>query len=285
MNKKICKKVLEHKDNFIPHIFTNRQINIIEKYLKGNKLNNTEKSYLYSTIKKKIDALQLLREEFYVKGSEMITERIIKAKKILKEINNEKAFISGSFLYLKKYNDIDVYIISKKRKQYHKGKLHFVHITENDLRKPIFLSAMKYSVANFSKEIKPIIERPMFDDLIFTYQLAIKEVLEKDDQKTVREIIFEYHKQITNQILDSYSLYKQWQETIKKTKKQKIEQINKMTKELILKLYSSKYMYQTILPYKKNIETLIPEYKVNNNLIVYNHFLEEVKNECRKAQT
>ena len=37
MNKKICKKVLEHKDNFIPHIFTNRQINIIEKYLKGNK--------------------------------------------------------------------------------------------------------------------------------------------------------------------------------------------------------------------------------------------------------
>jgi len=36
---------------------------------------------------------------------------------------------------------------------------------------------------------------------------------------------------------------------------------------------------------QKNIENLIPEYKVNNNLIVYNHFLEEVKNECRKAQT
>ena len=50
-------------------------------------------------IKKKIEALNLLKEEFHVTGSNMIKKRVVKAKQILKEINKEKAFISGSFLY------------------------------------------------------------------------------------------------------------------------------------------------------------------------------------------
>ena len=63
MNTNIFKSIIEHKKQFIPHLFTQRQIEIMNKYLKKEALNPTEKTYLYSTIKRKVAALNLLKTE------------------------------------------------------------------------------------------------------------------------------------------------------------------------------------------------------------------------------
>lgn len=284
MNQNIFKKIIENRELFVPNLFTARQINIMDKYLKREILNNTERAYLYSTIKKKVQALQTLKEEFYITGSNMIPERVNQAKKILKEINKEKAFISGSFLYKKDYEDIDVYVISNKKKSYHKDKKHFMFITEKMLRNPIFFSSLKYSVANFSMEgIKPIIKRPEFNDLIMAYEMAIGEMMDNDDQKMVRSVIFEYYQQIKEVILDSFSLYQKFYEIKKKKREEKIKIINGMAKELLLKLYSKKYLYNKLGPFLKQLKETIKEYKAHDNIIIYLDLLKEVKNECRRT--
>ena len=69
MNENISKKILEHKNLFVPALFTDKQVNIMEKQLKKQSLTKTEQTYLYTTIKKKIDALQTLQEQFFVRGT------------------------------------------------------------------------------------------------------------------------------------------------------------------------------------------------------------------------
>lgn len=284
MNEKICKKIIENKDKFTPNLFTIRQINILKKYLKKSKLTKTEKTYLYSAIKKKIDALTILKEEYYINGQKMIKKRVKKAKTILKDLNRD-AFISGSFLYSKKYNDIDIYIISKKKKDYFKGKKHFMFITEKDLTKPVFYSALQYCVANFSiEDVKPLIKRPGSDDLIFDYEQAIIEILNNDDQKMIRSILFDYYMHVKKNILDSFSTYKEYKRIKKMKQKKKINIINNMVKSLLLKLYSKKYLYQELLSFLKQLKKIIDKYKKHENIAIYVNLLTEVKNECRRAQ-
>lgn len=284
MNKEICKMVITKKDQFIPHLFTEKQIILLEKYLQQKTLTPTEKTYFYSTIKKKIDALSLLREEFYINGEEMLPERVEEAKKILKELNQERAFISGSFLYKKNYEDIDIYVLTKKRKSFQQGKKHFMYITEKIFRNPIYFSSFKYSVANFSLlDIKPKIKKPNFDELITAYEMAVNEILDNDDQKTVRDLVFEYYLQIKKTILNSFSLSQKFYEIKKKKAEEKIYLINNMVKELLLLIYSKRYLYQRLGPFLKNLQQLTLEYKTHDNILIYIKLLEEVKNECRRT--
>ncbi len=284
MNQNICHKIIKNKDKFIPNLFTYRQINILKKYLNKKKLTKTEKTYLYSTIKKKIDALTILKEEYYINGQKMIKQRMKKAKKILKDLNRD-AFISGSFLYSRKYNDIDIYIISNKRKDYFKGKKHFMFITEKDLAKPIFYSALQYSVANFSiDDIKLLIKRPGSDDLILDYEQAIVEILNNDDQKMIRSLLFDYYMYVKRIVPDSFSVYKEFTRIKKMKQKKKINMINKMVKDLLLKLYSKRYMYYELLSFLKQLRKSMEKYKKKDNILIYIDLLTEVKNECRRAQ-
>lgn len=258
----------------------------MEKYLNNDKLTNTEKTYLYSAIKKKIDALRILREEFYITGAEMIKDRVDKAKEILNELGKDKAFISGTFLFSETYNDIDIYIISKKRKSYEEDNKHFILITEEDLRKPIFISASKYCVSTFfTGNIIPIIKRPEFGDVLFDYQFAINEILENDDQKMTRSILLDYYVHIKHEIIDSFSLYKKWNEIKNKKQNEKIEIINQMTKELFLSLYSNKYTYNELSPFIKRIRKDLEDNPQYSNFGIYADLLAEVKNECRRAKT
>ena len=285
MNQNILNKIVENRAKFVPHIFTNRQIEIVEKYVNNLKLTKTEQSYLYSIIKRKIDALSLLKEEFYINGRMTFPDRIEKAKEILIKIN-KKSFISGSFLYSKNYNDIDLYIISNKRKEYHKENIHYIFITEEDLRKPIFYSASKYCISNFFINLEnPIIKRPSMNDVILAYEMAINEILDDDDQKMIRDIVFEYYKNVKREILDSLSLNEKFNEIKNMKKIKKIEVINSLVKELLLNIYSKKYLYNELGPFIKRIMKGIKDYpKANENLIVYESLLSEVKDECRRAK-
>ncbi|MDP7141199.1 MAG: hypothetical protein QGH19_03300 [Candidatus Woesearchaeota archaeon] len=281
MNNKICKKLLKNKEKFVPYLFTDKQIKVISKHINNKPMTNTEKVYLYSSIKRKIDALSLLKEEFYFYGTNMIQERLKKAKELLKEIN-DKAFISGSFLFSKNYNDIDLYIISNRRKQYHKGKMHFIYITEEDLKKPIFQSAAKYCVSNFEITMdKPIRKRMKFNDLIVNYETTIVELLDKEDEKTIREVLFEYYIQLKNTILSSYEIYTKTINIINTSKS--INILNNMVKELLLKNYSKRYIYDELSNFVKRLDGDIKEFKANENLKIYRTLFNEVKNECRRA--
>lgn len=310
MQEKILKTIVENKAKFTPHLFTEKQVKLIEKHLQNMKAKNneekqnmtpTEKTILYSTIKKKVDALMLLKEEFYIKGQDMIPERVNKAKEILAELKKEKsadkAFISGTFLFAQDYNDIDIYIISTKRKQFHKKEensdkeLHFIHITENDLKKPIFNSASQYCVANFFVETPAAkVERPDFSDLVMTYEMAVTEMMnsevDKDeDQKTSRELIFEYNLQIKNTVLDSYTLNKRFNEIINLKLNDKISVMNIMVKELLLKLYSLTYLYNELSKFLKQLKKDVEAIKPHDHLIIFINILGGVKDACRRAKT
>ncbi len=284
MNREILEKITESKERLVPHLFTEKQIGIIEKYLGKNNLTNSEKTYLYSAIKKKIEAIQKMSETYYIYG-DIKKEKIESAKKLLNELNKE-AFVSGSFLFSDKHNDIDIYIISNKRKQYFMGKKHFIFITEEDLKKPIFISAAKYSVSNFFINFKePEIKRPSYNDLIVTYEIAINEILNSEDQKTIREIIFEYYLHIKNRILDSFTLHKKAQKIISLRKKRKIRIINAMVRRLLIHLYSNSYLYNEVTKFLKLLKKDISDLKVYDNIIIYSDLLKEVKDECRGIKT
>lgn len=285
MNQNICKTIINNKAQFIPHLFTEKQIMLMQKYIQNKVLTNTEKTILYSTVKNKISALQLLKEEWYITGNNMIPERIEQAKHILKELNKEKAFISGSFLYAEKYNDIDIFIVGKRRKNKYEGKKHFMYITEKNLTHPIYFSCLLYSVSTFSVgKIIPHIKRPEYGELVMVYERAINEILDNDDQKMVRDLLFEYSLQIKKEIPDSCSLDKEFSTIKQMPQKQKIEAVNNMIKEILLHIYSKRYVYDMLSWFVTQLEQNIKEYKANENLIIYHKVLEDVKNECRRTQ-
>ena len=284
MNEKICKIIVENREHLVPLVFTATQITLIEKWLNKVLLTATERTYLYRTISKKVAALGLFREEFYSTGEQMIPERVEEAKKILKEIN-KPAFISGSFLYALEHKDIDIFVIAKKRTSSEKEKKHITCILEKDLRKPLFFSALKYSVATFSHDhLQPEIKRPMFEEMLLGYELAINEVLDNDDQKEARRIVFEYYTHSKNTILNSFSLARLFSDFKKTNQHKRIELINGMVKELLLKLYSKRYLYYVLLDFIKHLKKILHTYKKHENILIYITLLEGVKDECRRAQ-
>ncbi len=285
MVENICKQIIDKRKELVPYIFTSRQIEIIRKYFQKEKLSSTEKTYFYANIKKKIDALNLFKEEFYITGGTMVPGRVKKAKKYLQELGREKAFISGSFLYKKSYEDIDVYVVGKQRKSFHRDNFHIIQITEKDLQNPIFVSTAKYSVSTFLLDyVKPIIKRPSFDDLIILYQMVINEILNKEDLKALRELVLEYHLQTGGVVLDSFTLFKKTDEIKKKTDKKKIEIINQLTKEIFLTSYSKKYTENHLSKFLKVLRQDVKD-EPHGNLTIFIDLFGDIKNECRTVKT
>lgn len=283
MDEKILNIVLEHRKLFVPSLFTSKQVDIIHKYSHQEALNNTEKAYFYSAIKKKIDALRTLQENFYITGEGMIKERVEEAKRILIELNKSKAFISGSFLFNKKYNDIDIYIVGKHRKSYYKHNKHFTFITEKDMQNPLFVSAIRYSVATFLPTTNPVIKREEFDELFFTYQWVINQILEGEDQKELRNIIFQYNLQVQNRILDARELYVRFKEIKAMPKEKRIQEVNHMTKEILLTTYSQRYIYTALSGHSRGVKKMKEEYNTDN-IPIFLNFIKEVQHECRRAE-
>ncbi|MFW5866094.1 MAG: hypothetical protein ACOCU6_03295 [Nanoarchaeota archaeon] len=283
MNKKILQLVLENKHRFVPHIFTEKQHAIIRKYLDKKKLSANQKTYLYSSISKKIKALSLLDQEFHIYGSGMIPSRAYKAKELLKSFSC-RAFISGSFLYKHSYSDIDIYIISNKRVQYRKGDYHYTHITESDLRKPMIASATRYCVSTIALEdITVQRKRYGLSNTILAYEQAVAEHLEGEGFKTLKHLITEYHLIVKNKLLDSRELTEQY-ESISKSKNA-IHAMNEMTKSILLSAYSKTYLYVDLGKFTAQIDKDIKTLSANENLIIYKRLFDEIKDECKRTET
>src|SRR3989344_2904237 len=172
MDENLLKIILEHEKDFEPLIFTRKQLKVMKKRKDGRQLSNAEKKALYTSIKKKMEALSILKEgegrKLYIAGYEHIIEgRLEEAEKLVKEysVKYGKVFIAGSFLFSKNYNDIDIFIIRNKGyKEKWEGNHHLVFVSEKRLEKPIFQSAAKISISTFPIPGKLVKKRPKLSE-------------------------------------------------------------------------------------------------------------------------
>ena len=117
-----------------------------------------------------------------------------------------------------------------------------------------------------------------------TYEMAIGEVLDNDDQKTVRELLFYFELLINNNTMDSFILHNKFSEIKSLNKKEKIKIINLMAKEMLLNSYSLKYLYNELIKFLKQLKETLVEYSHHENLHIYIKLLSEVKDECRATK-
>lgn len=284
MNQELCKTVVEHRKDLVPALFTERQVNLVQKYVLQQKLTPGEQSYFYSAIRRKMEALNSVRQEYYVTGTNMIPERVEQAEHILRGLEYKKAFISGSFLFKKEYGDIDIFIVGKNRKQYQKGKKQFIFLTWKDLSKPIFFSSTTYSVSTFSLlDVKPDLRRTAFEEILLSYELSINEILDNDDQKTLRYLINYYHINVHKRIPNSFELDAELSSLISFSQRERILKINLMAKEIFLSAFSPRYLSSKMRQFIQTIKKLKEQYPPEN-LDVYLQLAEVVQHGCRVAE-
>lgn len=138
----------------------------------------------------------------------IIKERIQQAEELLNQIRARYCFITGSFLYKEKYNDIDIFVISRAKKELHvtNEKVKITVIDFNDLYSLFYHSLSKSCIA------KNILPRRSLKVTISNYWHVVNEAIptllnEKDRfHKNVRFLILytEYFR--TSEVLDTFQL-------------------------------------------------------------------------------
>ncbi|MBT3463953.1 hypothetical protein HOD20_03585 [archaeon] len=285
MYNKLLIQITNNKDLFSPLIFTPKQISIILKIQNQNTLSNAEKKSYYSSIKKKLLAINLLiknqnSNEYFIAGNKhIIKERIKEAQKIINEFSHKygKIFVSGSFLFSKKYNDIDLFIIRKKgHKEEYKGNLHIIYLSEKQLKKPIFQSASLISISTFPIINKLDYKRPKLNEIMSLYHESIIEIMKNEKKsESLRNLIFNYNLFVKNKLLNAIKLNTEISNI-------NLKKIDIITKKLLQKLFSKSYLYVDIHDYIKTLNNSIESIKPNIHLIRYKNTYEELINECRK---
>lgn len=279
MNLYLLKKILSKESMFIPLIFTRKQFFVLKKYNNKKKLSNAEKKALYTSIKKKLNALNYLHresseKEYFFQGKEnMITKRIEEAKRMIEEYRKdyEKIFVSGSFLFSGKYHDIDIFIITKKGYiEKFEGKKHLIFLTEKKLAQPIFQSAALISVSNFSIHTALVKKKMKLIELISTYHEAIIELMMYEEKpEAARRLIFDYELYCKNNLLNP----KQLQE---KTKKTNTKILSENIKELLKHFFSKNYIYVELHKYIKTLTESIKKITPNFHLKLFKRTYEEL---------
>lgn len=212
INRDIIKR---NESLLVGRIFTQLQISILKKKLGDKSLNNNEKTYYYKFIKPKIRAMMSFFDinGINIKGKEyVIEERIPPALKIVRRIEkkhkNKKIILSGSFLFNKKYTDIDLFIFTKYDKEdYQKGKIHVTFLPESVIDSLFFSSLSQISISNFSYTAKNSLDISL-NDILQTYELLINSILNKEDhEKLLRDFILQTEYLSKRVILNPRQLY------------------------------------------------------------------------------
>ncbi|MFH1324505.1 MAG: hypothetical protein ABIH64_04600 [Nanoarchaeota archaeon] len=138
----------------------------------------------------------------------ILIERIEEAEKILNSIPVKHCFISGSFLFKKYYRDIDLFIISRTKKQIKldNKKINIISIDFNELYSLFYHSASKSCI---SKNILPKRElKVTIADYWGVVNEAIPTILNEKNKyhKNIRFLVLytEYFK--NKRVLDTYEL-------------------------------------------------------------------------------
>jgi len=246
----------------------------IEKYFDNTPLNNAEKKALYTSITKKINALESLykeKEDYFIKGEEhIIPDRIKQAKEIIKQYK-EKVFVAGSFLFSERYNDIDIYIIGKRGyKEEFIANKHIIRLTEKILQQPIFQSAALISISNFNNIQKQNIPSIFLHQLMSLYHEAVIEVIQNEKKKeALRDLIFQHNLRCKHKLTNAIELNNLVINT-------SIKELDRIFSDLCKNLFSTKYLYVAIHEYIKTLTNSIKNIKQNQHLIHYKDIYEEM---------
>lgn len=288
MEQNILKIILRKRELFVPLIFTEKQFNILVKYNSHLKLSNAEKKSLYTSIKRKMEALSSFSREqkdseYYINGSDkMISSRLAEARKLIDYYskNHDKVFIAGSFLFSKKFNDIDIFVIRKKGyKEKWDGNRHMIFLSENRLSNPVFQSASLISISNFIILQKIKKKRPSLSELMTTYHEAVIEHIKKEKKpESIRRLIFDYNLLCRNRLIDGREL-KEISEKIK------LNELDMLIKELCKKLFSETYLYVEVHTYIKTLGESIKSIKPNIHLIRFKDTYEEMIYGSKRGKT
>jgi magnesium-transporting ATPase (P-type) len=136
---------LEHfrqiKRDIVPILLTEHQFHLTEKKFTNKKMTDSEKNEFSRTVSRKMRAINKILEKetdnVYIYGKNKIKKERLKLaikyiKKFSRKFKNKHIFIVGSFLYNSKYNDIDVFVVSKYEKEdYRSGKFHINYLPED----------------------------------------------------------------------------------------------------------------------------------------------------------
>ncbi|MDO8511620.1 MAG: hypothetical protein Q7S55_05665 [Nanoarchaeota archaeon] len=184
----------------------------------------------------------------------LLKERIIQAEKILNQIPAKYCFITGSFLYKEKYNDIDVFVISRTKKEIKikNKKVKITIIDFNDLYSLFCHSVSKSCIAKNILSTRQL--KVTFSDYWNVINEAIPTLMNEKDKfnKNVRFLILytEYFR--TGKVLDTYELaekisqFKDYKEILDYVKNELVEIIRKGMKLS----YAKRFFYTQAGHYK-----------------------------------
>ena len=227
-------------------------------------MTDSEKNEFSRTISRKMKAInQIMRKQtgnVFVYGKEKIKQDILKLaisylKKYSRKFKNKHVFITGSFLYKEKYNDIDIFVVSKYDKEdYKEEEFHINYVDESVYQSLFFASVRKLCISNRKIIAIDTKEKPDLDIFISLYQELFNDLEKKYKgvRTTLREYLV-YAAFIANSpIPNSIEIRKQSDKILK----------SKKPKELVKKIFVQSIIIGTT-PKKsiKAMEEMISSYK------------------------
>jgi len=276
------------KQYLVPHIFSENYFTILKKRIEHKALSSNEQYYYYHFIKAKLRAMMELfdiTEKIQVSGKEqIITERLKKARSLIKKYSrkhkNLKLIITGSFLYNEKYNDIDIFILSKYDKEdYRDGVVHVNYLPADIENTLFFKSIALVSVANFKSDKVNLTEKFNLDILLQSYEMITLLIMQNNDYLSeLRDLILkaEY---MSNEVILSSTQLKGMTDKISKCK----NPLMVLSKYIIVKIINSynprevkkvlhKFIEKNTVPEKGH--EIYPNWKIYNT--TYREALEVV---------
>lgn len=192
----------EIKGEIVPVLFTEHQFCLIEKKQSGQKMTASEKNEFSRAVSRKMNAINKIlgRERaFFVYGREKIRKGRLKQaigylKFFSRKFKNKHVLLAGSFLYSEKYNDIDVFIVSKYEKDdYWSGKFHINYLAEGVYHSLFFASLRQLCISNKRIVGYELNEKISLDTFISLYQELFNDLDRhfKGVKQTLREFLLQ----------------------------------------------------------------------------------------------
>ena len=269
------------KPYLVPYVFSQNYFNILKARLRNKKLSDNERYYYNHFIKKKLQGMcELFEITDEITGKEFIRkDRLKKAISLLKKYSrkhkNMKILISGSFLFSDKFNDIDIFIISKYNKEdYRDGRIHVNYLSEDVEKTLFFKSISAISVANFKFDKVQIEEEIKAEDILHLYEIVTLLIMQKDSYlPELRDLLLRMEYTSNRVALNSMQLKTAADRII--SSKNPIKLINKYVIAKIISSYNVVVLRKAL---KKFIEkNSIPEkgQKMYENWKIYNQTYKE----------
>jgi len=173
---------------------------------------------------------------FVYNPEHMRADRMKRAEEILGKLPVKYCFISGSFLFKKKYKDIDIFAITRSKRDLRFGNIKITKIDFNDLYSLFYHSVSKSCVSKSILPVRPV--KVSMSDYWGVINDTVPSVMNRMRlQKSIRSLIVytEYLK--SGHTLDSYHLRKH----IEKFKgKNKVLEYLKMNVPVIIRKMNKK---------------------------------------------